>query len=198
MAFNDFSAIPDSVKQVVKGAHQIDLGVKFYKVPSDYYEWSLEQRMQVLEAPSTSHLCKTVIFANTKWDPQLKVPFDRRNAKFYCLIVQYIDRLHSQKLNNFVKSLGANSEVERSKKYFNIRVCDEQLATELTGYQKGGVSPLGMLADIPIIVTKNIAELDPPVVYLGAGHNDFKVSFNINEFRVKTNCLVADLAYEQQ
>lgn len=33
----------------------------FKRVPSDYYERSLHERMELLEADSTEHLCKTVV-----------------------------------------------------------------------------------------------------------------------------------------
>jgi hypothetical protein len=47
----------------------IALGLTMWRlkrVPKDYYSWSLEERRDVLGAPSIEYLCKSMIMHNTK------------------------------------------------------------------------------------------------------------------------------------
>lgn len=64
--------------------------------------------------------------------------------------------MNAQKLMNFVRDLG-NKEVAR--KHYNMRVASEEKNLELTGYENGGVSPFGLKAKVPIIITRNITQL---------------------------------------
>jgi hypothetical protein len=45
---------------------------QFIRVDPDYYSFTLEQRQAVLQAPSLSHLCKTVIMANTHYSDDIE------------------------------------------------------------------------------------------------------------------------------
>lgn len=60
----------------------------FYKVPPDYYDRDLEYRRACLEAPSIEHLCKTIVFENTKAHPSVDGCKNPSNSKYYCVIVQ--------------------------------------------------------------------------------------------------------------
>lgn len=51
-----------------------------------------------------------------------------------------------------------------------------------------------MNQNIPIIMSKSITDLHPPVFYLGAGHKDWKLGMPILDFINATKCLVADLS----
>lgn len=44
------------------------LHVLFFHVPSEYYSWTLRSRQLCLNAPSSFHLCKSVLFENTRWN----------------------------------------------------------------------------------------------------------------------------------
>jgi prolyl-tRNA editing enzyme YbaK/EbsC (Cys-tRNA(Pro) deacylase) len=74
-----------------------------------------------------------------------------------------------------------------------MRVTSPETALELTGYSPGGITPIGMKTNVPIYITKNISSLEPNVMYLGAGHVDWKVGVSIKEFCEKTGCGVIDL-----
>ena len=56
-----------------------------------------------------------------------------------------------------------------------MRLASEEKSLELTGFVKNAVSPFGLNVCVPILMTEKMAQLDPPVVYLGAGHVDWKV-----------------------
>jgi hypothetical protein len=59
---------------------------KLVKVPSHYYELSLQDRASLLQV-SSSQLCKSIIFENTACD-HYRID-DPTNSRYYCVIVQY-------------------------------------------------------------------------------------------------------------
>ncbi|KAJ3044327.1 hypothetical protein HDV00_002647 [Rhizophlyctis rosea] len=202
------SHAPDGVRKVEEGTKAVGLRrcARFYEVESERKLRSsissLRKTSDKVEpshvpvrrsfrllAPSTAHLCKSIIFENTRWKPS-KNQFDPKNSQYYCVIVQYVDKLNTQKLMNYVRELG-NKEIP--KKYYNMRVAPEEKSFELSGYENNAVSPFGMNAPLPIIITENIAKLQPPIFFVGAGHVDWKVAVPLADFIKATGCYVTDL-----
>ncbi|KAL2920147.1 hypothetical protein HK105_200213 [Polyrhizophydium stewartii] len=217
---------PTTVQRVHRGA--VALGIarfcKFYHVESDYYNWSLEHRAARLAAPSIDHLCKTVVFENTRWKDDGLDVYDMRFARFYAVIVQYTDKINPAKLNQF--AWGELGGQKRSKRDYNLRVAEEPVALALTGLGRMGVVPIGAgivgsdgavasdggrAADngadpasiaglrtpalqMSVILTSNVVALAPRIMFLGAGHIDWKIAVPIDVFRRNTACVVADLA----
>ncbi|KAI8926166.1 hypothetical protein BC831DRAFT_243841 [Entophlyctis helioformis] len=195
--------LPDTAPASVHDA-LVDLGIvryaRFYHVEPDYYDWPLERRAERLSAPSTAHLCKSVVFENTRWTgTPSSSPFDTTNPRYLTVIVQYTDKLNSAALNNFVSSLsgmggGRLGAPTVAKKRINMRVTGEDVAGELTGFEKNGVCPVGMRERaMPVVVTRNVASVDG-VVWLGAGHVDWKVALPVRTLMKHCPWFVADLA----
>eukprot|EP00761_Pharyngomonas_kirbyi_P001435 gb/GECH01001439.1/.p1 GENE.gb/GECH01001439.1/~~gb/GECH01001439.1/.p1 ORF type:complete len:266 (+),score=64.27 gb/GECH01001439.1/:1-798(+) len=177
-----------NVKRAMESCTKHHLGAVFKKVPSDYYNHSLEERRQILEAPSRSHLCKSLILENTKctednWN-------DRKNSKYYCVIIQYTRRLSSEKLQEFLRNL---NDRKIGKKKFLFRLAPEEINAKLSGYEKNGVTPLGMTEDIPIILSHHIAQLDPPFFWMGGGEVDVKLKVACSDFIRIFDPLVTDI-----
>ena len=191
MLFNPFAqqqlAPPSEVLPVIQGIKELDLEqeTSLFQVDSDYYQWELEQRRQALDAPSIDHLCKSVVFENTKWKED--DPNDPSSVRYIMVVVQYVDKINSQKLNNYVRAL---MEPPRSRKNFNMRVTGGDVALDLTGYSPGGINPFGLKTPLPIYITCNIDKLDPPIFYLGGGHVDWKVGVKLEAFKTATGCHV--------
>lgn len=57
---------------------------RFRRTPSDYYDWTLEERRDYLGASTTFQLCKTMIMSNSKVDHER---IDRTDSKYYAVIV---------------------------------------------------------------------------------------------------------------
>ncbi|KAJ3313330.1 Lysophospholipase D gdpd1 [Boothiomyces sp. JEL0838] len=186
------SSIPDAALQVINAAKNlgIDDVSNFYSVESDYYEWPLEQRKERLEAPSVDHLCKSLLFENTRWRPKdgQDNELDHSHPKYILVVVQYTDKINNKKLNLLMKEWG-----QQSAKAINMRIAPEEMAIKLTGYGNNGVTPIGMLENVPVLVTENIAKLDPPVLFLGGGHVDWKIALPIDRFTKVTNAKIVDL-----
>ncbi|TPX40375.1 proline---tRNA ligase [Synchytrium endobioticum] len=181
---------PEGVATVEKGCRDLRLRkvARFYHVESDYYDWTLQRRMLRLVAPSTAHLCKSVIMENTHFTQT-----DPTNSKYYCVIVQYVSKLNTQKLINFVYGMNQNKPDRKlSKKDFNLRVADESMTMEITGHTQNGVSPIGMKVQLPIILSGGVTILQPPVFYMGGGHIDWKLALPVHEFIHATKCFVVD------
>ncbi|KAI8810270.1 YbaK/aminoacyl-tRNA synthetase-associated domain-containing protein [Cladochytrium replicatum] len=184
----DDASSSEGAKRVKAICKQLGLTSRFYEVESDYYDWPLQKRAFRLLAPSKAHLCKTVVFENTRHNPTSSL-LDPTNSKYYCVIVQYVSKINTQKIMNFVRDLNNRSV---SKKYYNMRLAPEEKSFELTGFENNAVSPIGMAQPIPVILSQSIMELQPPVVFLGAGHIDWKVAVPTEELVQKVKCFVAD------
>jgi hypothetical protein len=63
-------------------------GFTFKRVPSNYYQRSFEERRDLLGATSIDHLCKSIVMVNTQADASVKDCSDRKNSKYYVIIVQ--------------------------------------------------------------------------------------------------------------
>ena len=74
-------------------------------------------------------------------------------------------------------------------------------AYDLTGYGHNGVSPFGMLTmsnNIPIILSKSIiTNARPRFIYVGGGHQDWKLGLAVSEFAQALDVLVMDISLTQ-
>jgi prolyl-tRNA editing enzyme YbaK/EbsC (Cys-tRNA(Pro) deacylase) len=196
---SDFNAhdIPEATKQVMEGAKHalIADSCRFIQVESNYYDWSLEKRMERLSAPSIDHLCKTLLFENTKWKPlegkQVHDVLCPEHPKYVLVVIQYTDKMSTKKLNMYMRQW---SGMVQSSKVFNMRIAPEEVAQKLTGFGKNGVSPIGITSDILVLVTEKITRLEPSVLFLGAGHVDWKIGLPVELLLKATRSDVVDIS----
>jgi prolyl-tRNA editing enzyme YbaK/EbsC (Cys-tRNA(Pro) deacylase) len=189
--------IPEATRNVMdaaKSARIFDF-CRFVQVESDYYDWELEKRKDRLSAPSIDHLCKTLLFENTKYKPLPdQDPLDVLNPthpKFVMVVIQYTDKMSTKKLNLYMRQLGG---MVQSSKVFNMRIAPEEVAQKLTGFGKNGVSPMGIKSDLLVLVTEKISLLDPPLLFLGAGDVDWKIGLLLDSLLKATKSAVVDLS----
>ncbi|KAJ1921445.1 hypothetical protein IWQ60_006771 [Tieghemiomyces parasiticus] len=107
------------------------------------------------------------------------------------LLVQYVSSINTAKLVEYVRALTNHA---KGRKQYNFRLVAPSVAFDLTSYGNNAVSPFGMTKAIPIILEAAITQLRPPVLYLGAGHVDWKVSLPVEKFIAATGSPVVDLA----
>ena len=84
------SPITDKDTEVTKRIKQECIQLKFNyaifkQVPTDYYDRSLEERMNLLGAPTVDHLCKSLIMENTRFQGDDYFG-DRNNCKYDLLL----------------------------------------------------------------------------------------------------------------
>lgn len=120
-------------------------GSALWRVPNDYYSFSLDKRASLLRCSDTSFLCKTLIF------DVAAVP-----ARRVAVLVQYIARIDSHKLSKLV---GASVSLSAD-------------GAALAGFEHNGVAPVGALCSLPLIVAEAVMAL--PFVWAGGGAPDVK------------------------
>jgi len=168
--------------------------VQIKRAQKDYYELSLEQRKNILGAPSTYHLCKTIVMENTAYDEGSAK--DAYYPKYVAVIVQYEARLNAEKVMKSMREYqNANSEKKLSRKCFHFRHADESVAHELTGYGYNAITPFLMKTEIKVVLSKAITELKPRYFWMGGGEVDLKLGMSVEEFLQVCNPIVADLTY---
>lgn len=147
---------------------------RFVRAPPEYYDEDLEFRRKTLNAPGVEHLCKSIVMENTKIDG-----LNPEHTKYWLIIVQYSARLNNEKLRNFVINYH-DGKLPRSK--VNMRLVAEDKSVELTGFVKNSVTPIGMKTELPMVISKSIAELVPDEFWIGAGEVDLKVGMPVSDF----------------
>ena len=150
--------------------------LRFVRVPTTYYDHDLAWRARITKAPSEMHIAKTIVMENTRAPPEVKDCSNPKLSKYYAVMVQYARRLNTDRVRKYLA--GMNTGVLGSK-FFNPRLCPEELSEQLTGFEKGAVVPLAMNTDIPAVVAKHIAE-DLSTVILGGGHVDLKLHLPVS------------------
>lgn len=112
----------------------------FVRVPSDYYDRSLEERCKLVGGPSVSHLCKTVIMENTRWQP-IDGLNEFQNPRFVCFLVQYVAKLNAEKIAKAMSEQYYNSLIGKSK--MNWRLASPEDSLRLSGFEHNAVVPIG-------------------------------------------------------
>ncbi|KAJ1966605.1 hypothetical protein H4R35_006955, partial [Dimargaris xerosporica] len=104
---------------------------------------------------------------------------------------QYVASIDVNKLVRHIRrALGFST----SKKQYSFRLVSAAQSFRLTGFAHNGVCPIGMATAIPVVMDKAICQLQPPVIYLGAGHPDWKLALPVKAFCRVVQCKVVDLA----
>ncbi|KAL9666316.1 hypothetical protein QQ045_000644 [Rhodiola kirilowii] len=152
---------------------------EFKRVPQDYYDQPLEYRRDVLGAASVDHLCKSIVLVNTQAASDVTDCSDRKNSKYYVVIVKYTARFNNEAVRKYLYEL---NEGKIAKKRFNLRLAPEDVSAKLTGYEHNGVTCVGMKTDIPVIVDEAITKLNPEYFWLGGGEVDLKLGIRTSEF----------------
>ncbi|KAF3795244.1 hypothetical protein EJ110_NYTH05120 [Nymphaea thermarum] len=152
---------------------------RFGRVPEDYYDRTIEERRDILGAPSIHHLCKSIVLVNTQAPANITDCSDRSNSKYYVVVIQYTARFNAESVKNFLYSLN-NGKIPKKK--INMRLAPEEESAKLTGYEHNAVTPLGMKTDIPVILDEAITKLNPDFFWLGGGEVDLKLGIRTSQF----------------
>jgi len=167
-------------------------------VPTNYYDQSLSERASILGAHSTYQLCKSMLMENKAYDSSsskdLKSSFqDKTNSRFYLVILQYKTSIATKKLQSEVRGLQPlASRLDPSK--FDFRVASEEHNSILTGFTHNAVSPFGLHEDVPMILSKAIADTDmTQFIWLGGGHVHLKIGMAMSDLMLVKNPLVLDV-----
>lgn len=177
---------------------------RFVRCPEDYYDWDLSERRRFLKAPSTKHLTKSIVFENTRFDGDGDGDGDGKGeqegdersrlseSRYVCCVVGYGDGVDSDMLRKMGRESGSKDGVLASASKFNFRVANDCL--DISGYERNGVTPLGMRTSMPVVLDEKVDKLEPPIFWLGGGQVSLKWMVKVEEFRAVFNPLVARIS----
>ncbi len=172
-------------------------------VVNHYYSLGLEERRVILGAHAISQLCKSCLFENRNY---VTTPMptndgaasraDPTNSRYYLIVVQYVESVNVKKLGYELRGLRPPGPDRFDAAYFSdMRLAPEDASSYLTGYGRNGVSPFGIRdGTIPIIVCASILRIRPKFIWMGGGHEDWKLGVAVCEFLRATNALVLDVS----
>jgi prolyl-tRNA editing enzyme YbaK/EbsC (Cys-tRNA(Pro) deacylase) len=150
----------------------------FVRCAPDYYTWTLEQRRRHLSSPSTDHLCKSIVLCNSRCVSD--VNHDRLYSKYYCVVVQYSKKLKAEDLVRVLKKLNLENGRELGNKNFNFRLAED--CEIITGYPPNAVTPLSLKTPMPVVLDREITQLQPGMFWMGGGKVDLKWRVDLAEF----------------
>lgn len=146
-------------------------------VPEPYYSWPLEKRASMLKAPTTAHLCKSLLLENKKVTDET---FDFvTNPRFVMVILQYEAELATDLLTKSIRKLRP-VEDRLDPSSFDWRVAEPEDNDRITGYQFNSVTPLGLKEEVPIILSSAVSDLG--YFWMGGGHVHLKLGLSASEF----------------
>lgn len=121
---------------------------------------------RALTAPArfATDATQTIVMENTKaTEADLAIP---GYQKYYMVVVQYANKLSTDKLKSWVHS---HWQGQIPKKRFNMRLCSAEDNDRLTGFLHNAVAPIGTAEKLPIVLAKNVADLEPNFFWFGGG-----------------------------
>lgn len=189
------NAYTDNEKHMRKLAIELNIPSSiFYRAPSDYYDWTLARRRDLLGPSSIHYLCKTMLMRNSKVTHEDYS--DKMDSKYYFCVIQYSARLHNDKIGHAIRRLHPQ-ETRPPSKNFNFRLTDPDVSFEITGQAHNGVTPLGSKNKVPIILSHKIAQLEDGFLWLGGGEVDLKWRVSVADFVKLFDPIIDDITYDE-
>ena len=172
---------------------------RIVETPINYYDMNLDERQKIVQTHSKSTLCKSIILENKNFDPSIKCDLYQ---KFYLTIVQYVSEFNTEKIGRTLKNyLNSKFNLKLANKHFHFRLCDNDLAFEMTGFTFNAIGPYLMKCkDLMILFPKSLYDVYPEYFFLGGGEYELKVGLTIDDFMklLGKNTIVLDTAPEQK
>lgn len=171
---------------------------QFRRVPPDYYDHPLEWRRDALAAPSVAHLCKSLVLTNRAHRPpppgaRLSPAQVAATSEHWIVIVQYAAKFDAERLKKHVVALGGGAVAAKG---VNLRLADPAVSAALTGYAHNAVTPVGLATPgVPVVLSAAIAELDPPLFWMGGGDVDLKLGVDTAQFVAAYAPFVLDVTH---
>jgi hypothetical protein len=127
---------------------------------------------------------------------------DPTNSRYYLIVVRYVESINARRLGSELRGLRPPGLHRYDASYFSdMRLAPSDVSDRLTGYGHNGVCPFGMLDDtIPIVVCSSIVRGNDgggggsKFVWMGGGHEDWKLGVSTSEFVRGVNALVLDVS----
>jgi prolyl-tRNA editing enzyme YbaK/EbsC (Cys-tRNA(Pro) deacylase) len=163
---SNVSTVDDSMRRCRQDVERLGLySINWMWVPEPYYDWPLEQRAAALAAPSTLHLCKSLLLENKK--AVVSGPDFELHPRFVLVVLQYQAELSTDLLTKSIRRLRPVQERLDASSNFDWRVADAADNDRITGYQFNSVTPFGLQEDVPIYLSSAVVDLG--YIWMGGG-----------------------------
>jgi len=117
-------------------------------------------------------------------------PFARGNARHYLVVVQYAATFDANALRSALAKAA-----DLPGKAFNFRVATAEDCATLAGFGNNAVTPFGMAEPrVPIVLAAAAAAAPAGFVWMGGGHEDFKLGVPVADFLKRFDPLVLDVS----
>lgn len=168
----------------------------FFRVPSEYYSFPLQQRALLLGC-HRAQLCKTILFENTLFDEALEE--DQSYPRYCAVVVQYVAKVNAATLRTHIHELRP-VEARVSKKKINFQLVSDEQSLALSGFEHNAVTPFGFSSGraVPIILCEACIHAARQqgfdFIYLGGGEVDLKLRLSLSALVGSGCALVADVS----
>ena len=100
--------------------------------------------------------------------------------KYVCVMLQYAGaKLQKEKLTDAVRKMEGKNAV--GKKQYSLRMVSQETSDALSGFEHNAVTPLGMVTEVPVLLSHHIMKLPEAQVWMGGGEVDLKLRFDVAE-----------------
>ena len=92
-------------------------------------------------------------------------------------------KLNKEKMHDAVRRMeGKNAS---GKKQYSIRMVSQEVSDALSGFPHNAVTPIGMVKEVPVLLSDKIKTLPEGKLWLGGGEPDLKLRIDVAEFASK-------------
>lgn len=106
-------------------------------------------------------------------------------------VLQYAAKFHGEKVKRFLHKTNGKLGVQ----YFRPRQAPAETSEKLSGYPSGSVTPVGLRTPLPLIMSHEIANLQPDFFWMGGGEELLKLGVNVKQFIEAYEPFVIDCTY---
>ena len=105
--------------------------------------------------------------------------------------LQYAAKFHGEKLKRYIHKLNGQLGIQ----YFRLTFAPAETSERISGYAHGSVTPVGIRTRIPLILSDEIAKLQPNFFWMGGGEQDLKLGMTVPDFINAYKPLIVDCTY---
>ena len=110
---------------------------------------------------------------------------------FGTVSLQYAARFHGEKLKRYIHKLNGKLGIQ----YFRLTFAAPDVSEQLSGYDHGSVTPVGIKTSIPIILSHKVTKLVPNFFWMGGGEEELKLGMTVDDFVRAYSPLIVDCTY---
>lgn len=85
------------------------------------------------------------------------------------------------------------AEERLPKKRFHFQLASDADNDRLSGYKHNAVTPFALRVPLPVVICKRCLTAEPPILYLGGGKTNVKLSIPVADLIAATDAIVGEV-----